>query len=100
MDEERQRLPWTSSLCGLRDSSAGSGGYDGNADSSVEWFVVGAEAEFAHGVVADPSGNTLGPFAIGNTVKLRTGLGIAMGRPRGVCGVWLSMDADRQMLNF
>ncbi len=72
MDEERQRLPWTSSLCGLRDSSAGSGGYDGNADSSVEWFVVGAEAEFAHGVVADPSGNTLGPFAIGNTVKLRT----------------------------
>jgi hypothetical protein len=48
------------------------GSYDGTADSSVEWHVVGAEADFANTVKADPSGNALGPFAVGNTVKLRT----------------------------
>ncbi len=74
MDEERQRLPWTSSLCGLRDSSAGSGGYDGNADSSVPCFVVGAQVEFADGVAADPS-RRLGPFAMGKTAgSCRLGL--------------------------
>ena len=46
--------------------------YAGNADSRVEWQVEGVDLDFAHSVEADPSGNALGPFAIGNTVKLRT----------------------------
>jgi len=48
------------------------GSYDGKADSRVEWYVEGVEAEFANSVAADPSGNALGPFVVGNTVKLRT----------------------------
>ncbi len=49
------------------------GTYDGNAESRVEWQVVGVDAEFANSIIiADPSGNALGPFALGDTVKLRT----------------------------
>lgn len=48
------------------------GTYDGSAESRVEWQVAGMDAEFAHSVIADPSGNALGPFIAGNTVKLRT----------------------------
>ena len=46
--------------------------YDGSAESSVEWQVVGVEAEFANTVLVDPSGNALGPLAVGNSVRLRT----------------------------
>ncbi|MEI7997352.1 MAG: hypothetical protein WCH01_20865, partial [Methylococcaceae bacterium] len=49
-----------------------SGSYDGKADSRVEWQVEGVDLDFANSVEADPSGNALGPFTIGNTVKLRT----------------------------
>ncbi len=48
------------------------GTYDDSAESTVEWMVVGTDADFTHSVVADPSGNALGPFAAGKTVKLRT----------------------------
>lgn len=48
------------------------GTYDGNATSIVEWQVVGVDAGFTHNVAADPSGNALGPFTAGQTVKLRT----------------------------
>ncbi len=48
------------------------GSYDGSATSTVEWMVVGTDSDFTHSVPADPSGNALGPFAVGKTVKLRT----------------------------
>jgi len=48
------------------------GSYDGKAASTVEWYVEGLEVEFVNSIAADPSGNALGPFAMGNTVKIRT----------------------------
>jgi hypothetical protein len=48
------------------------GSYDDSATSSVEWQVVGVDASFAHSAPANPSGNAIGPFASGQTVKLRT----------------------------
>jgi hypothetical protein len=48
----------------------GSGG--GATTKTLEWQVVGLDAEFTHTVPADPSGNALGPFKAGQTVNLRT----------------------------
>lgn len=48
------------------------GSYDASATNTVEWMVTGIDTEFTHQVPADPSGNALGPFASGQTVKLRT----------------------------
>jgi hypothetical protein len=49
------------------------GTYDGTATNTVEWLVVGVDADFtSHSVPVDPSGNALGPFAVGQTVQLRT----------------------------
>jgi hypothetical protein len=48
------------------------GTYNGSATSTVEWMVVGLDPSFTHDVPADPSGNVLGPFAVGQVVKLRT----------------------------
>ncbi|MEX8518224.1 MAG: hypothetical protein AB3X44_06885 [Leptothrix sp. (in: b-proteobacteria)] len=52
-------------------------GYDPNkvdakAESTLEWQVEGVDGDFANSAAIDPSGNTLGPFAVGQTVKLRT----------------------------
>ena len=49
-----------------------SGTYVGNWTNTIEWMVVGIDLDFTHSNPADPSGNTLGPFAVGQTVKLRT----------------------------
>ena len=46
--------------------------YDDTATSVIEWQVVGTDNDFTHSAPVDPSGNTLGPFAVGKTVKLRT----------------------------
>jgi hypothetical protein len=59
------------------------GSYDGTATSTVEWMVVGTDSDFVHSVAADPSGNALGPFAIGKTVKLRTRVSNANGTTTG-----------------
>ena len=48
------------------------GSYDTHATSVIEWQVVGVDADFTHTHPADPSGNALGPFPGGQTVKLRT----------------------------
>ena len=48
------------------------GTYDGAATSTVEWQVTGTDTDFVHIAPADPSGNALGPFTEGSTVKLRT----------------------------
>lgn len=47
------------------------GSYDGSATNTVEWMLVGTDNDFTRSVPADPSGNALGPFAAGQTVKLR-----------------------------
>lgn len=38
----------------------------------VKWQVVGVDAGFDHEVLLDPSGNTLGPFAVGEVVNVVT----------------------------
>lgn len=48
------------------------GTYDGAATSTLEWQVVGVDEDLSRSVAADPSGNALGPFTAGSTVKLRT----------------------------
>ena len=48
------------------------GTYDDTATSRVEWMVVGVDTDFTNNTPADPSGNALGPFTVGQTVKLRT----------------------------
>jgi hypothetical protein len=48
------------------------GSYDGTATSTLEWMVVGIDTDFTHTAPADPSGNTIGPFTAGQTVKMRT----------------------------
>ena len=48
------------------------GSYTSGATSLLEWLVVGVDTDFTHHPPADPSGNALGPFTIGQVVKLRT----------------------------
>ena len=48
------------------------GSFTETATSTVEWMIVGTDADFTQSVPADPSGNALGPFSAGQTVKLRT----------------------------
>ena len=48
------------------------GSFDDALANSVEWRVVGVDADFTHSLAADPSGNALGPFAVGQQVQLRT----------------------------
>lgn len=59
------------------------GSYDATATSTVEWMVVGTDAGFTHSVPADPSGNSLGPFSVGQTVSLRTRVSNANGTTTG-----------------
>ena len=49
-----------------------SGSYDDTVTSTIEWMVDGTDSDFTHNAAVDPSGNTLGPFAVGKTVKIRT----------------------------
>ena len=48
------------------------GSYTSGATNTLEWLVVGVDQDFTHHTPADPSGNALGPFTIGQVVKLRT----------------------------
>ena len=48
------------------------GTYDSGATSTLEWKVEGVDPDFSHSAPVDPSGNALGPFTIGQVVKLRT----------------------------
>ena len=59
------------------------GSYDSSATNTVEWMVTGMDTDFTHQVAADPSGNTLGPFVAGSTVKLRTRVTNANGTTTG-----------------
>ena len=48
------------------------GTYAEAATSELEWLEAGVDADFTHTMAADPSGNALGPFPAGATIKLRT----------------------------
>ncbi len=48
------------------------GGGDHATTKEVEYMVEGVDADFGHTVAIDPSGNTLGPFTVGQVVKVRT----------------------------
>lgn len=48
------------------------GGGDHATSKLVKWQVVGADSGFDHSAPLDPSGNALGPFAQGQTVKIIT----------------------------
>ncbi len=48
------------------------GTFDSNATNTLEWQAVGVDQDFTHHVTADPSGNALGPFAVGQAVKVRS----------------------------
>lgn len=38
----------------------------------VRWMVVGVDADFTQSAALDASGNTLGPFAVGQEVRVLT----------------------------
>jgi hypothetical protein len=59
------------------------GTYDGTATSTLEWMVVNVDTDFTHTLAADPSGNALGAFTVGQTVKLRTRVSNANGTTTG-----------------
>jgi hypothetical protein len=46
--------------------------YNDSNTNVIEWLVAGVDNDFTHSAAADPSGNPLGPSAVGQTVKLRT----------------------------
>ena len=48
------------------------GGGDHATTSLVKYLVEGVDADFTHNAPLDPSGNTLGPFVVGNVVKVIT----------------------------
>ncbi|MEO5713195.1 MAG: hypothetical protein ABIT37_06875 [Luteolibacter sp.] len=59
------------------------GSYDGSVTNTIEWQIGGTDTTFSHSTPADPSGNTVGPFAVGQTVKLRTRVSNANGTTTG-----------------
>ncbi|MEQ1859507.1 MAG: hypothetical protein ABMA13_06195 [Chthoniobacteraceae bacterium] len=48
------------------------GGGDHATTREIEYMVEGVDADFGHTVPIDPSGNTFGPFTVGQVVKVRT----------------------------
>ena len=48
------------------------GGGDHATLRLIEYMIEGVDADFGHAVPIDPSGNTLGPFTVGQVVKVRT----------------------------
>lgn len=60
-----------------------SASYDDSATSAIEWQVVGTDADFTNSAPVDPSGNTLGPFAVGKKVNVRTRVTNANGTTTG-----------------
>lgn len=81
IDTGSSNLPETLGISDILQGGAGglsllvsyeNGTYDATAESTIEWMVVGVDADFTHNLVVDPSGNALGPFTVGQTVILRT----------------------------
>lgn len=57
--------------------------YDDGADNFVEWRLDDGSSGFSHSLPADPSGNALGPFAVGTRVQLRTRVSNSVGTTTG-----------------
>ena len=62
--------------------------FSAGAVNTVEWMIDGVDQKFSHGAAVVPAGNELGPFAVGQKVKLRTrmrtGTGTRTGAVRSV----------------
>lgn len=48
------------------------GGGDHATTKLIKWMVEGVDADFTHSAPLDPSGNALGPFTVGQVVKVMT----------------------------
>lgn len=92
IETEGADLPATLGLRSLLQGGTGNlqillsydnGSFTETATSTVEWMISGKDSDFTHSVPADPSGNALGPFAAGQTVKLRTRVTNANGTTTG-----------------
>ena len=92
IETEGANLPETLGLRSILQGGTGNlqillsydnGSYDATATSTVEWMIVGTDSDFTRSTPADPSGNALGPFAISQTVKLRTRVTNANGTTTG-----------------
>ena len=59
------------------------GSFHAENTNTLEWMVTGTDTEFSNSIPADPSGNAIGPFTIGATVKLRTRVTNANGTTTG-----------------
>ena len=92
IETEGANLPDTLGLRSLLQGGTGNlqillsydnGSFTENATSTVEWMIVGTDSDFTHNTPADPSGNALGPFSPGQTVKLRTRVSNSNGTTTG-----------------
>jgi hypothetical protein len=81
IDTETDNLPGTLSIRNVMQGGASTlhvlvsyvNGTGENADDRfLEWMVEGVDTDFTHNVPVDLSGNQLGPFVAGQTVKIRT----------------------------
>ena len=81
IDTETDNLPGTLSIASVLQGGdnqlhllvAYVNGTGANADDRLlDWMVVGTDADFTHTTEVDLSGNLLGPFLVGQTVKIRT----------------------------
>lgn len=81
IDTETDNLPGTLSIASVLQGGdnqlhllvAYVNGTGANADDRLlDWMVVGTDADFTNTVAVDLSGNLLGPFLVGQTVKIRT----------------------------
>jgi hypothetical protein len=59
------------------------GSFTPGATNTVEWMVDGVDQDFSHSVAVDASGNALGPFTTGQTMKLRTRVTTGTGTTTG-----------------
>ncbi len=51
--------------------------------ATLEWMVVDTDVSFIHSVAYDPSGNAIGPFTVGQTIRVRTSVTNAQGTRTG-----------------
>lgn len=81
INTETENLPGTLSIRTILQGGIGQlhilvsyvNGTGENADDRfVEWMVEGVDTDFVHSMPVDLSGNALGPFLVGQTVKIRT----------------------------
>jgi hypothetical protein len=81
IDTESANLPGTLGISGIVQGGTDNlhllvnydnASYDDTATNTLEWLVAGVDVDFTHSVAVDPSGNTLGAFAVGQVVSVRT----------------------------